>query len=96
MVVCEVVQCHGPSGRATSTRVDNADDGWTVDGRLLKLRQQERSDGADVFVWKVGATGVEIKGMPVDSIQLLGASAATGEETTYTFKLSDLEAAASW
>ena len=105
MVVCEVVQGYGPSGRCASVPAEresaddsdedkNADE-YSIDARILLL-----SKGQGVLEWVAGGNGYgqDIKGIPVESVVLVRACSASADgpgRAKYAFSMKELKQAAS-
>ena len=107
MVVCEVVQGYGPSGRQARVPAEkeSADDNsgdkaeYTVDARILLLsRGSAGRRGKGVLEWQTGGNyGAVVKEVPVESVVLVRAtevSASGPGKAKYTFSMKELREAA--
>ena len=108
MVVCEVVQGYGPTGRQARVPVEKESAGdesgddsgesaeYKIDARILLL-----SRGSGVLEWQAAPNrqhyGAVLKALPVESVVLvraIEASASGPDKAKYTFSIKELTEAA--
>ena len=106
MVVCEVVQGYGPSGRQARVPTVNPDmedetedgggNGYAVDVRILVLSRAKRGK----LVWQTGGNsyGQDIKSIPIEDVVLVRVVSVGGIEgggkPKYAFNVKELQEAA--
>jgi hypothetical protein len=104
MVVCEVVQAHGPSGRQARVPFEspNGDDAelYSLDVRTLSLGKGSRTRRGEVPGWNHGSYGPLVKGIAVEDVVVVCAHISTNgagggaAKPMYTFGLKALQEAA--